>query len=61
MEGLDPLRPYHWRVRLRYHPSSAPPQRFSRWVTAPWNGWQEQDLQTGVGSGTIYLPLVLND
>ena len=31
----------------------------SRWVTVPWNGWNEQDLRTG--GGLALLPIVLND
>ena len=37
---------YHWRVRLRYHPVTTPFQQRSRWLTVPWNGWQEADLRT---------------
>jgi hypothetical protein len=59
VEGLDPLRPYHWRLRLRYHPAAATPQRYSRWVTAPWNGWQEQDFCAGPEMAERrYLPVV---
>ena len=38
---------YHWRVRLRYHPATAPFQQYSRWLTVPRNGWNEQDVRTG--------------
>ena len=37
---------YHWRVRLRYHPATTPFQPRSRWLTIPWNGWQEARLRT---------------
>jgi hypothetical protein len=37
---------YHWRVRLRYHPATTPFQARSRWLTIPWNGWQEARLRT---------------
>ena len=48
--------PYHWRMRIRYHPGTTPFLPASRWVTVPWNGWNEQDLRTG--GGMVYLPLV---
>jgi hypothetical protein len=51
---------YHWRVRLRYHPATTPFQQHSRWLTMPWNGWNEADLRT-TGSVFIYLPLVMRD
>jgi uncharacterized repeat protein (TIGR01451 family) len=38
---------YHWRVRLHYHSASTPFQQYSRWLTTPWNGWNETRLQTG--------------
>jgi len=56
VSGLDTDTPYHWRVRLHYHPATTPFQQYSRWVHVPWNGWTEQDLRTGSG---IYLPLML--
>ena len=37
---------YHWRVRLRYDPATTPFQQASRWLTVPWNGWEETDLRT---------------
>jgi hypothetical protein len=37
---------YHWRVRLLYHPGTTPFQPHSRWLTMPWDGWNEQDLRT---------------
>jgi len=57
LTGLTPGTPYHWRVRLRYHPASTPFQQYSRWVTMPWNGWNETDLRTA--SILAWLPLVL--
>jgi hypothetical protein len=34
-------------------------QQASRWLTAPWNGWQEQDFRTGGRmQETIWLPVV---
>ena len=52
--GLAAGTHHHWRVRLLYHPPTTPFQQASRWLTVPWNGWQEADLQTaGVPSGRI--------
>jgi hypothetical protein len=31
----------------------------SRWLTMPWNGWNEQDLRTG--GAIIFLPLILRN
>jgi hypothetical protein len=39
--------PVHWRARWRYAPSTTPWMPASRWVTTPWNGWNEMDLRTG--------------
>jgi uncharacterized repeat protein (TIGR01451 family) len=44
--GLSSPAVYHWRVRLRYHPATTPLESHSRWVTVPWNGWQEGDVRT---------------
>jgi len=49
--GLTEESVYHWRVRLRYNPASTPFQQRSRWLTMPWNGWQEADLRT-LSAGT---------
>jgi len=43
--GMSADTAYHWRVRLCYHPGTTPFQQHSRWLTIPWNGWQEQDLR----------------
>jgi hypothetical protein len=66
VSGLTTDQAYHWRVRLRYPPISTPFQQTSRWLTVPWNGWQEQDLRTprtgGPGPGTgglVYMPTIL--
>ena len=49
--------PYHWRARWRYDQITTPWMPASRWVTIPWNGWNEQDFRTfGV---QIFLPLIL--
>jgi hypothetical protein len=48
--------PYHWRLRWHYNPATTPFMPASRWFTAPWNGWNEQDLRTG--GAIIYLPLI---
>ena len=44
--GLIEATPYHWRVRLKYHPATTPFQQWSRWLTIPWKGWQETMLRT---------------
>jgi hypothetical protein len=47
ISDLEANQAYHWRVRLLYHPATTPYQQHSRWLTAPYNGWNEQDLRTG--------------
>jgi hypothetical protein len=54
---VTPGTPYHWRVRLRYNPATTPFMSASRWVTIPWNGWNEADLLTA--GSRLFLPLVL--
>jgi hypothetical protein len=56
---LRPDTPYHWRIRTIYNPATTPFMPASRWVTIPWNGWNEQDLRTG--GNLIHLPLVLRN
>ncbi len=46
VSGLSQDTLYHWRIRLRYDPSGSPFAQTSRWLTVPWNGWQEADLRT---------------
>jgi hypothetical protein len=46
VSGLTASTAYHWRVRLHYSPDRLPFQPASRWLTMPWNGWQEKDLRT---------------
>jgi hypothetical protein len=60
VSGLSAGTAYHWRVRLHYHPATTPYQQYSRWLTVPWNGWNETDLRTGQEQ-RLYLPLILND
>jgi hypothetical protein len=61
MTGLSPGTVYHWRARLRYQPATVPFQPFSRWVTIPWNGWNEGDLRTdGTKPTAVFLPLVVH-
>jgi hypothetical protein len=57
--GLSPGIRYHWRVRLRYDPATTPWMPSSRWVTMPWNGWNEQDLR--MAGSRLLLPLVLRE
>ncbi len=45
VEDLLPSTVYHWRMRLRYHPAVTPWQQCSRWITQPWEGWNEADLR----------------
>jgi hypothetical protein len=56
---LRPDAPYHWRIRTLYHPGTTPWLPASRWVTVPWNGWNEQDLRTG--GGLVFLPAVMRN
>jgi hypothetical protein len=42
--GMISLSSYHWRVRLVYHAVKTPFAQHSRWVTMPWNGWNEKDV-----------------
>jgi hypothetical protein len=51
---LIPDVPYHWRLRTIYNPGTTPFMPASRWITIPWNGWNEQDLRTA--GGRIFLP-----
>jgi hypothetical protein len=44
--GLAPQTPYHWRVRLLYHPGNALGQPAGRWISLHGNGWNETDLRT---------------
>jgi K319L-like, PKD domain/FG-GAP repeat len=51
--GLTLGTPYHWRVRLLYEPGNALGQPSGRWVTIPWNGWNETDLRTRVNQPPV--------
>jgi uncharacterized repeat protein (TIGR01451 family) len=46
VSGLVAGSDHHWRVRLLYDPVTLPFQQNSRWLTVPWNGWQEKDVTT---------------
>jgi hypothetical protein len=64
--GLSDDTAYHWRARLHYHPATTPFQQHGRWVTMPWNGWNEQDLcvrtdPTPKGGVKVFVPLVLRN
>lgn len=50
---------YHWRVRICYSPVTNPFMPASRWITMPWNGWNETDFRTS--EAHVFLPLVLRD
>ncbi len=56
--GLTAATAYHWRVRLRYDPVTTPFQPYSRWLTMPWNGWEEEDLRTSAPSEVVLLYFV---
>jgi hypothetical protein len=51
--------PYHWRLRWHYNPATTPYMPASRWLTVPWNGWNEQDLRTD--GAILHLPLILRN
>jgi hypothetical protein len=42
-------RIYHWRGRVIYQPGNIYGLVHSRWVTQPWNGWNEMDFRTAGG------------
>jgi hypothetical protein len=50
---------YHWRIRLRYDPVTTPWMPASRWVTVPWNGWNEADFR--LPGHRVFVPLVLRN
>jgi hypothetical protein len=62
ISGLSTNTLYHWRVRLRYHPATTPFQSYSRWLSNPWNGWNEARLRTAWEvipmPWTMYLPVI---
>ena len=47
---------YHWRTRILYSPATTPFLPASRWMTIPWNGWNEADFRS---DGRIFLPMVV--
>jgi len=59
IEDLERCTQYHWRVRLLYDPVTLPFQPSSRWISVPWNGWNEADLRTACGD--VWLPIVLRN
>jgi uncharacterized repeat protein (TIGR01451 family) len=46
VDGLAIGTAYHWRVRLRYRPATAPIQLHGRWLSLPWHGRNEPDVRT---------------
>jgi hypothetical protein len=58
--GLTAGTVSHWRARWRYDPVTTPWMPASRWVTMPWNGWNEADFRT-LGQPRVFLPLVLRN
>jgi hypothetical protein len=57
--GLHLGMAYHWRLRTYYNPATTPFMPASRWVTIPWNGWNETDLRT-MGS-RVNLPVIMRN
>jgi hypothetical protein len=56
--GLQLDTAYHWRVRLIYSGNRLG-LGASRWISMPWNGWQELDFRTAseaVEPFRVYLP-----
>ncbi len=57
--NVSQCMPFHWRMRWIYNPATTPFMPASRWVTVPWNGWNEMDARpSGV---CIYLPLEIRE
>lgn len=50
-------QPIHWRLRVLFDQATTPFMPSSRWVTIPWNGWNETDMRTSFECN--YLPLEL--
>jgi hypothetical protein len=45
--GLRYDTPYHWRMRVRYHPAVMPFEQYSRWLSASAMGWTGEALHIG--------------
>jgi len=56
VETKPPGVGFNWRLRFLYNPATTPFMPPSRWVTVPWNGWNEQDLRTA--GSRLFLPTV---
>jgi hypothetical protein len=54
--ALSKAQWYHWRIRWLYDPAMTPFMPASRWVTIPWNGWNEADFRTD--ERLLYLPTI---
>jgi hypothetical protein len=53
---------YHWRARWHYDPVTMPWMPASRWVTVPWNGWNEADFRSEeTNEFQIFLPTILRN
>jgi hypothetical protein len=50
VNGLATYTDYHWRVRLHFDRPAARFLQHTRWLTIPWNGWNEKDLATAPGT-----------
>jgi hypothetical protein len=55
----SPGTAYHWRLRMLYNPATTPFMPAGRWVTVPWNGWNEEDFRTA--GSRLQLPVVLRN
>jgi hypothetical protein len=56
LDELVPSQPpggLHWRMRVLYDPVTTPFAQASRWLTVPWNGWNEIDLRLGAFVGGV--------
>jgi len=59
IQQVSQCAPFHWRMRLLYRPSTTPFMPASRWMTIPWNGWNEMDARpSGV---CVNLPVILRE
>jgi hypothetical protein len=62
VNGVTQGTVFHWRARVRYDAARSPLQPWGRWITVPWNGWQEADLRTpcAVGLPTGVPPVTVS-
>lgn len=59
INSVSQCAPFHWRMRIKYKPATTPFMPASRWMTIPWNGWNEMDARpSGV---CVNLPVILRE